>query len=178
MDRVLIAEHDGVYKVFDAPVGDTTPHLTCSKDAAFITSVSLGTPGTVTVVEARCSAKGCESKRSDSIAIVGGHEPDAATLESGVVVVWKIKPDRVLSRAKGMAFFRLAALDKLAAAPPHPLIENRRGGGYDIENIHLIARPTAAIVAMDWGGNAPSTYAVRIDRAGTVSQIGVEETQW
>jgi hypothetical protein len=178
--HILVAEGDGEPKAFDADIGATLPHITCAPDAVVVTSVKEGEArGHYVVLESRCTAAGCATRASDPIAALAGTEVDAATLDGGAVVfVWKMRADQATSAARNMAFYHLAPLDKLAATPPRPLLENKRHGGIDVDHIHLIHRGPAAILAMESGGKTPITHAVRIEAGGGASPVHVEETKW
>jgi hypothetical protein len=178
--RVVAAEGDGDFTWADVETGDTSPHLTCARDAVIVTSVALqqGKGKGRVVVESRCAAGKCDTRRSDPMPLLPGGEVDAAAMDSGVLMVWKTPGDRVASKARGMVFFRLAPLDALASTPPRPLIENHRHGGVDVDHLDLLPRGPASLLLLRAGKKAAPVYAVRVDAAGAVSAVHVEETKW
>ena len=181
--KLIVSESEESFVAVDAEVSPAgplgpSPHLVCTREAAIVTSVTAKDAQHVVVIESRCTAKGCSTKRSEPVEIMGGHEADAASLEGSIVLIWKLRPDRVLSRAKGMAFYRFAPIDSLASTPPRPLVENKRGGGIDIDHLRLVSRPEAAVVVLETGGKATVAEVVRIDAKGAPSAVAVEETKW
>lgn len=177
--RLVIAEGEGPWRGIDVEIGRSNPHVLCGREAVFVTSVDVsGGPNSAVVVQSRCSANGCETKRSDPIETPFGIEHDAATLDAGVIVLHRLRAERVTSRARGMVLYRFAPLDALAGSAPRPLFENRAHGGFDVDHVRLVPRPGAALVTVETGGKAPSVYAARIDASGVATAVRVEETTW
>lgn len=177
--RIAVAEGEGSFKGFDVEVGYYIPHLTCGKDAVWVTSADTSTgPHAVVVVQSRCTEKGCEAKRSGPVSTPFGAEFRAATVGSNAMLVWRLRPDRVLSRARGMVFYHVAPIDALAAAKPRPLFENRSRGGFDADRVFLFGRAEAVVLVEKTGKNQPVLYAAKVDPSGAAAPVVVEETSW
>jgi hypothetical protein len=177
--RLVLVDGDGPLRGFDAPTGDSRPQLYCGRDAVVLTSIEhVGTTPAIVVVETRCAGTACEVKRSGEITLPAGKQADVATFDGGVVLSWVTSSEQVTSAARGMAFYKMGAIDALAAAPPRPLFEGARRGGVDALYVHLMPRPKAAIVVLETGGKEPVTYAARIDASGAAAAIRMEETKW
>jgi hypothetical protein len=177
--RVVLVDGSGTLRGIVADTGTTAPHLHCGGDAVFVTSVEpADRHGSVVVVETRCAGASCEAKRSAPIALPAAAQVDAATFDGGVVLSWVTRPDEVGPAARGMAFYKVGALEQLPAAAPRPLFEGARRGGFDVARAHLVPRPKAVVVALETRGKAPVTYAARIDASGAATAVRVEETSW
>jgi hypothetical protein len=177
--RLVLVDGDGPLRAVGVDKGTSPPHLYCGKDAVFVTSVEWAkTPGSVVVVEARCAGTSCTTRRSPPVPMPAPAEIDAATFDGGVVLTWVTRVDQVTTTARGMAFYKVAALEALAEAPARPLFEGVRRGGLDLLHVSLVPRPRAALVVLETAEKEASTWAARIDTSGAATAVRMEETKW